>query len=60
MNFNVRLIGLARKELIFEGICHIPVGKNCLNHISKASRIMLAREFDICLYIINKVKRQGL
>ena len=34
--------------------------ENCSNHISKASRSMFASQFAMCLYIVNKVVKQGL
>ena len=34
--------------------------KNCSDHISKASRSLFARQFDIYIYIVNKVVKQAL
>ena len=34
--------------------------KNCSDHISKASRSLFARQFDIYIYIVNKVVKQDL
>ena len=32
--------------------------ENCSNLIGKGSRSMLASQFDMCLYIVNKVVKQ--
>ena len=33
--------------------------ENCFNHICKGSNKMFARQLDTCLYIVNKVVKQG-